>query len=1168
MKNTDCTTRLLLAALATALLAAAAGAAETTVWQIGTFDNSSHEFTGRFDFSRLTATPVFTIGTSDAATDWPASQPGSKNSSAGARPHPISIVFNLPGKPRGGYTLVVAAVLTHSRVPFMKVELNGKTGYAYFERKVSYDAGNPGYDSPIYGTGRIELPIAAEAFRPGENHLTLTAMDNAEYGSGDSWLAYDALQLENDIAAKPTRPPVVSAAPSVFFVSHEGHTSELTRFTVTSAGRLGNGKLAVLAGGQQLQQPLDSSVDFGEQRFMLPLPQYTAGAEARVTLSANGRVYRIQLTMQPMRQWTIDVVPHAHLDVGFTDYQAKVAEIHDRNIDQLIKEIGEHPEMRFSLDGSWIVQHYLATRNAAARERFIADVRQGKIGVPVQFANLMTGYPTLEELIRSTSYSQQLHHTLGFPFEYANITDVPSYTGSYPSVLRALGVKYLAAASNNDRAPILLYGRWNERSPFWWQGPDGSKILMSYSRQYFQLSFVCGVPATEAACRQSLPTFLQQYESPSYKPDTVLMYGSQIENTDLIPGEPQFIAAWNKKYIYPHLVLATFPDYFHSIEKRFGSQLETVAGDGGPYWEDGFGTDAWYGAMNRANQQRALSAEKLATLAVSLNPTLAGPRALLTSLWQDIVLYSEHTFTSWGGYSRPRSDETVRQFQVKDARVNDGRNALHGVLDQAFSQLADQIHVPAQALVVFNSLNWTRSGLVDVDLDAGAVLREYPAMQVVPYEVLRRGSGYNHIRFMASNVPSLGYKCYQVIGAAAAKPEQQNGSGSAPEAPPPNLVENQFYRVVFDPEAGAIRSVFDKQLGRELATQAGLYRLNQYVYVAGGEDRTQLVHYGERLPFATLHPMASSGGRALSLRRTPYGQVFTYQTSGPHAPIITSEVMLYDGEKRIDFINHFHKQPVSSKEAVDFAFPFAIDQPRFSYEIQNGWVDPGRDILQGGSLEWFTVQHWVRVANGQVAVGLVPLDAPLVSLGDINRGVWPRKFDPPSATVFSYVLNNYWHTNFRRVQSGDFTFRYSLTSGAQLSAEQLTRLGNEAMTPLEHAFLSGNDKFGNPPRPLSAAPASFLQVRERGAASEAESGNVLVVDWKLAEDGNGTVLRLLETAGHSANVRLVFPLFSVQRAFVDTAAEDQISELAVNSNAVDVNLAPHQILTLRILIKR
>jgi hypothetical protein len=61
--------------------------------------------------------------------------------------------------------------------------------------------------------------------------------------------------------------------------------------------------------------------------------------------------------------------------------------------------------MRFSIDGSWIARNYLATRKAAAGNAFMALVQANKMGVPASYMSLMTGYATLEELIRSTDYT-------------------------------------------------------------------------------------------------------------------------------------------------------------------------------------------------------------------------------------------------------------------------------------------------------------------------------------------------------------------------------------------------------------------------------------------------------------------------------------------------------------------------------------------------------------------------------------------------------------------------------------------------------------------------------------------------------------------------------------------------------------------------------------------
>ncbi|HYA44712.1 MAG TPA: glycoside hydrolase family 38 C-terminal domain-containing protein, partial [Acidimicrobiales bacterium] len=791
-------------------------------------------------------------------------------------------------------------------------------------------------------------------------------------GPGDSWLIYDALRLVADPDAKAPNSAEVSIDPTIFYVNRDGALSELAEVTVTHSEPVRQGDVTLTVAGKSLQAAIAPGHDFGEERLEFTIPDLSGPTELEADVHLDGRAFQSRLNFVPQRKWTVYLAPHAHLDIGFTDYQAKIAEIHNRNLDRLLDEIEAHPEMRFNLDGSWIVRQYLASRNREARERLLKLVHEGAIAVPAQLASLMTGYPTLEELIRSTDYTRQLHEQEGIPFDYANITDVPSYTWSYASVLAALGIRYFSAAANSDRGPILLYGHWNTRAPFWWQGPDGQKVLMSYSRQYSQLWFACGIPPQEANCRQALPTFFQQYESPAYKPDTVLMYGSQFENTYLVPGEREFVEKWNSQYAYPMMKLSTFPDFMRYIDQHYGPELETVKGDGGPYWEDGYATDAHYLAIDRSSQQRAPSAEKLSTIATFFEKNVSGPASEIRAMWNDLVLYAEHTFTFWGGYSRPESEETLRQFEVKDHFAVDGRLRVNAVLEQSLSQLADKIHVPATALVVFNPLNWTRSDLVETDLDAGNAILEYPAKTPVQLEVLARHEGYNHIRFLARDVPSLGYRCFQVVPAhPPGVPEEETS------LPSTNVLENNYYRIEVDPEAGAIKSIFDKQLGRDIVDASSPYRFNQYLYVSGGDGETQLVFLRKSLPLAKLTVTAASGGHVASLRRTPYEQVLTYETSGPHASIAT-DVILYDGQKRIDLVNHVHKEGVNAKEAVYFAFPVAAQHPEFSYEIQNGWVDPAHDLLKGGNVAWFTVQHWVRVASANLSVAVVPVDSPLV----------------------------------------------------------------------------------------------------------------------------------------------------------------------------------------------
>ena len=73
-------------------------------------------------------------------------------------------------------------------------------------------------------------------------------------------------------------------------------------------------------------------------------------------------------------------------------------------------------------------------------------------------------------------------------------------------------------------------------------------------------------------------------------------------------------------------------------------------------------------------------------------------------------------------------------------------------------------------------------------------------------------------------------------------------------------------------------------------------------------------------------------------------------------------------------------------------------------------------------------------------------------------------------------MNNYWHTNYRAGQGGNFTFRYVLTSADHLDPAALSRLGWESMEAPAFDSVINQDKAGNPDEPLPAEGTSFLDI--------------------------------------------------------------------------------------------
>jgi len=1150
-------------ALSSSFYANAQNSNSRMVWRIGEFNDSSGEFRSQdIDYSNPKSDPVYVVGKS-TVQDWLRFQPGPANGMTGGRLHPFTIRFDLKDEPRGVYRLKIAMLYETPRLSFLKLSVNGHSGLFYFHPKLDFAAGDwEGTFVPQTSADTKVISIPAAWLKQGDNEFVLTAMDDpptkqdslGAIAPGHTGIVYDALELTNDPSAKYDRGHFAAMIePTIFYQQKDG-VKEIVNVFADFGTLPAESTVTLTIGKSKVRHPVRANEEFGERKLSYLVPEWTGKIAATVHASGSGLNRSVRSEVTPAKKWTVFIIPHEHLDVGFTDYVAKVAELQSQSVDDAMNVIRKVPDFRWTLDGSWIAKEYIAGRSQEAQQRFFDSVRKGDIVIPPEFANQHTGNASLEGLIRTFYDSHQLalKHELPKP-EAAQTVDVPSYTWSFASVLHDAGIKYFLGASNSWRAPIMLLGRWNEKSPLYWEGPDGGRVLMWYSRAYLQMHTLFGGPWRMEAVEDSLPVFLQAYTRPDYTANSAIIFGSQLENTPFAREQAELPGTWNAQYAYPHLEFATVQSAMSQIEKEAGGKFPVYRGDFGPYWEDGYGSDAKYTAMHRENQERILTAEKLSVLPTIFSPILRPDRSLLESAWYNELLYDEHTWTYVGATSQPEHQQSEKQIALKESRVQSAKNEIDESIQRSFAQLGGLLSPQQNSLMVFNSLGWKRSGMVDVDLQDGMEIFDNAAKRAIAYEVLSVGKGialpgfgkgYKRVRFEASEVPAFGYKLYSFQPGT----EKRAENGTVPDR---NVLENEYYRVRLDPASGAVASIFDKQLGKELVDRKSPYKFGSYLYVTGGDDipNNSLYRFGAGLnpPKLTVHP--ADTGKLVDVKQTPFGTVATLESSSVNTPRIRTEVTLYSGSKKIGIRYDLHKDRVLTRESAYIAFPSEIANPSFTYGNQIGRVNPAKDELAGGSREWYVARHWANVSDTSASVTIVPVDGPLVAFGDIVRGNWPTEFKPKSGGVFSWLMNNYWGTNFPAWQGGDYTFRYVITSGASLNPVEADRFGREAMTPLETTEL-----------PASIG-RSRLPLTEAGLL-ETDNPDVAVSTWKMAEDGNGTVLRFQETAGAPAHVRVRSAYFRFVHAWKTTTLEDKLSEVPVEDGALDISLKPFETLTL------
>src|SRR5436309_14411149 len=290
--------------------------------------------------------------------------------------------------------------------------------------------------------------------------------------------------LAGSLAAKPreTQQPVSDVPPTALFQQPEGRKN-LVRITVSGlsapAARarvtdrrgalVGTAGLLPSAGGVTLSGevwvPLSEPSDFQVD--------VEVGRE---------RAARRRLRLTPAKRWTLYWISSIHTDVGYTDLQERALEVHRKNLDAALGWMTTRRDFRFTAECALQVLSYLENRSPDAGDALVQAIRDGKIGWQALFANMLTGILDHETFARLVWPAGRLARERGLSFLSAQITDVPGQTLTFPMLLAASGVKYLASGPNPERAvPLLPPSSGSERTAYpqlhYWEGPDGSRVL-------------------------------------------------------------------------------------------------------------------------------------------------------------------------------------------------------------------------------------------------------------------------------------------------------------------------------------------------------------------------------------------------------------------------------------------------------------------------------------------------------------------------------------------------------------------------------------------------------------------------------------------------------------------------------------------------------------------
>jgi hypothetical protein len=117
-----------------------------------------------------------------------------------------------------------------------------------------------------------------------------------------------------------------------------------------------------------------------------------------------------------------------------------------------------------------------------------------------------------------------------------------------------------------------------------------------------------------------------------------------------------------------------------------------------------------------------------------------------------------------------------------------------------------------------------------------------------------------------------------------------------------------------------------------------------------------------------------------------------------------------------------------------------MPESRIVFETIGGVLTQG-DQLPGSSSDWNAAQNFVSVRGKSGQIVIVSDEIPLWHFSDFNMGKFERYPKPGKPWLYSWVMNNYWFTNFRAYQEGGFSWTYQLTSTADTTNTFATKFG-------------------------------------------------------------------------------------------------------------------------------
>jgi len=874
------------------------------------------------------------------------------------------------------------------------------------------------------------------------------------------------------------------------------------------------------------------------------------------------------------KRYTIHCVGHGHIDMNWTWSWPETVAVTNDTFRTVLALMDEFPDFCYTQSQA-SVYAIMRDHHPDLLAEIGRRVAEGRWEIAASHwvegdKNLAAG----EALARHLLYARRfMKETFGLEPEDILIDWSPDTFGhahTIPSIDARGAVRryYLCRGGAFEKPPV-----------FWWQGPDGSRILVNLETTWYNDHIgPHNAAAMLAFCETTgLVDWMNVYG--------VGDHGGGPTRRDILRARD--MDTWP---VYPSFRFATTHEFYAILEKH-GDRWPVLERELNFEFTGCYTSQSAIKQANRHGENYCLEAETLAAVAArAVGRTYPAP--MLRDAWTNVLFGHFHDILPGSGVAATRryqrglfqqtaaatgiiKTESLRSIaaaadtsfagaaETPDTVPEDACTGFGGGAGRipTFGAVTTAGHVAdgPRAFLAFNPTAWPRTDVITATLwdVEDAYDPHTPDEQKRPFVVRAPDGrtvraqrvddghywGHRYVDLaVAAEIAGLGYTTFVVEEGEAPAPASGVTCGSGfrgGERQPVGDVtlENEFLTVGFDRETGGVVRLIDRTTGRDLACPDAPLAVLEYVL--------------ERPRGMTAWILGDPKSRCSPVAIDALGPGLT----GPHVASIVAKAKVGDsdvtvtyalkaGKPELDITIEAHWVEIGRQDmgvpTLRMQFPFALTGAKARYEVPFGSIE--RDLTRGEevpALRWADVSG--KVAGGRARAGCTLL----------NDSKYGHSLDG-STLRLTLIRSTYDPDPLPEI--GDHTIRLALVPhGKPLPVADLVRLGAGLNHPL--AVVAADIHEGSlPPQAEGArvAPA-----------------NVVVSSVRRAQDDDGIIIHLFETAGRETAAKVTLdeqmmgrPTEAVEVDLLERPIENSTAKAA--RRTVSVTVPPHGIAAVKI----